>query len=589
MTTKPSFRAEFKAGEGGKTAISMARLRSSGRAICLVTQPECGECSRGGECVRSFASRTLQRYPDASPMRAARTKMKGQPMNTPTHAHSALTRREFIGTTAGLAAVAMMPGMSWASEPSGSDICYMNATDLAAALKAKKLSAVEVMNAFYDRIELTNPKVNAIVALLARDKAITLAKQADADLAAGKPVGKLHGMPWAVKDMEDVVGFPTTKGSTVFKDAMPFADGLLAERLRAAGALFIGKTNVPEFGAGSNTFNPVYGATRNPYNLKLTCGGSTGGGAAALAAGMLPITDGSDTGGSCRNPGSWNNVVGYRPSMGRVPYDFPTGFFLRLPTNGPMARNVADAAYLLSVMAGPDSRDPVSLLDDPAMFARPLDRDFKGTKIAWTPNLGYLEVAKEIVEATSKALPVLRSIGCEIDNAHPEFKDVFDINRTLRGLIFAYQLAQMTPAQRAQIKESVRWDAAQGEKLTGFDVAIAETKRASMCKSINTFLEKYEFLVLPVTQVAPFPVELEYPTEINGKKMNSYLEWMEILYAITLTGLPAISVPCAFTEAGLPVGLQIVGRRNNDWGVLQLAHAFEKAAKVPQPRVPAGM
>jgi amidase len=221
------------------------------------------------------------------------------------------------------------------------------------------------------------------------------------------------------------------------------------------------------------------------------------------------------------------------------------------------------------------------------MFAQPLDRKFKGTKIAWTPNLGYLEVSKEIVDATSKALPVLRSMGCEVDNAHPELSGVFDTNRTLRGLMFAFQLAQLNETQRGQIKESVRWDAAQGEKLSGLEVALAEAQRAKICRSVNQFLEKYEYLVLPVTQVAPFPVGLEYPSEINGKKMNSYLEWMEIVYAITLTGLPAISVPCAFTEAGMPVGLQIVGRRNNDLGVLQLAHAFEKAAKVPKPRVPA--
>lgn len=482
------------------------------------------------------------------------------------------SRRQFLGSAA----------------PTGPDICFLNAVDLAAALKKKELSAVEVMTAFYDRIETVNPKVNAIVALLKREDAMALAKRADADLASGKAAGKLHGMPWAVKDMEDVKGFPTTRGCTLFKDYRPKEDGLLAERLRAAGALFIGKTNVPEFAAGSNTINPVYGPTLNAFNLdkRLTCGGSTGGGAVALVTGMLPIADGSDAGGSCRNPGSWNNVVGFRPSMGRVPYDFPTGFFLRIPTNGPMGRTVADAAYLLSVMAGPDYRDPVSLLDDPAMFAKPLDRDFAGTKVAWTPNLGYLEVSKEIVDATAKALPVLKTIGCEVDNAHPELTDVFETNRVLRGLMFAYQLSQFNEAQRKQIKESVRWDAAQGEKSTAMDVAVAETKRAKICRSINKFLEKYEFLVLPVTQVAPFPVEFEYPTEINGKKMKSYLEWMEIVYAISLTGLPAISVPCAFTESGMPVGLQIVGRRSDDLGVLQLAHAFEKAAKVPKPRVP---
>ena len=508
-------------------------------------------------------------------------------MTTPTSGEHHPSRRRFLGTAGAIAAgAALTADPSSAAPPSGLDVCYMDAVELAAKLKKKELSAVEVMTAFYDRIEAVNPMVNALVALSKREDALALAKQADADLAGGKAVGKLHGLPWAVKDMEDVKGFPTTKGCTLFKDFMPKADGLLAERLRAAGALFIGKTNVPEFGAGSNTFNPVYGATRNPFDLRMTCGGSTGGGAVALACGMLPLADGSDTGGSCRNPGSWNNVVGFRPSLGRVPNNFPTGFFLRLPTKGPMARTVADAGYLLSVMAGPDYRDPVSLLDDPAVFARPLDRDFKGTKVAWTPNLGYLEVAKEVVDATAKALPVLKAIGCEVDDAHPEMPDVFDTNRTLRGLIFAYQLSHMTDAQRKQIKETVRWDASQGEKLTAMDIAVAETKRAVICKNVNKFMEKYEFLVLPVTQVAPFPVETGYPKEINGKKMKSYLEWMEIVYAITLTGLPAISVPCAFTAAGLPVGLQIVGRRSNDLGVLQLAHAFEKAAKVAKPRVP---
>lgn len=514
-------------------------------------------------------------------------------MSDDLESNNEMTRRQFLGSAAGAGAMAaagvltLGANESVAAQAKGSDICFMDATVLAARIRKKELSAVEVMTAFYDRIERVNPKVNAIVALLKREDAMALAKRADADLAAGKRIGKLHGMPWAVKDMEDVKGFPTTKGAMLFKDYMPKEDGLLAERLRAAGALFIGKTNVPEFGAGSNTFNPVYGPTRNPFDLKLTCGGSTGGGAVALATGMLPITDGSDTGGSCRNPAAWCNVVGFRPSLGRVPYDFPTGFFLRLPTNGPMARTASDAAYLLSVMAGPDSRDPVSLLDNPSMFNRPLERSFKGTKVAWTPNLGYLEVSKEIVEATSKALPVLRAIGCEVANDHPVLPDVFETNKALRGLVFHYQLSQFTEAQRSQIKESVRWDAAQGAKLSGMDVAIAETRRAKLTQNINKFLEKYEFLVLPVTQVAPFPVEQEYPAEINGKKMNSYLEWMEIVYAITLTGLPAISVPCAFTPSGMPVGLQIVGRRNNDFGVLQLAHAFEKAAKIARPRVPA--
>jgi amidase len=237
-------------------------------------------------------------------------------------------------------------------------------------------------------------------------------------------------------------------------------------------------------------------------------------------------------------------------------------------------------------MAGPDYRDPISILEDPEVFTKSLDRDFKGTKVAWTPNLGYLEVDKEVVDATLEALPVLKNIGCEVYNAHPEMPEVFETNKALRSLVFAYQLTQLPPAIRSQIKQSVQWEASEGEKLTGIDIALAETRRAKICKNVNKFLEKYEYLVLPVSQVKPFPVEIEYPTEINGKKMKSYMDWMEINYAFTLTGLPAISVPCAFTKDGMPIGLQIIGRRNNDFGVLQLAYAFEQAAKVPKPMVP---
>ncbi len=469
------------------------------------------------------------------------------------------------------------------------DICFMNARDLSAAILSKKLSAVQVMNAFYDRIEKVNPIVNALVSLLKREDAIALAQKADEELASGKKVGKLHGFPWCIKDMEDAKGFPTTKGCIVYKDYYPEKDDILASRIRGAGAIIIGKSNVPEFAAGSNTFNPVFGATLNPYDLKKTCGGSTGGGAVGIATGMLPICDGSDAGGSLRNPAAWCNVVGLRPSMGRVPYDYPVGDFIRIPTNGVMGRTAEDAAFLLSVVAGKDYRDPVSLLDDPEIFAKPLDRDFKGTKIAYTTDLGYLEIDKEIAENVAKAKPVLKSIGCELTDAYPVLKDVFETNKTLRSLTFNFQLAQIPKEKQQLIKEPVRWEAEIGGKVTTNDIMVAEMRRANICKSINKFLEEYEFLVLPVTQVLPFNVELPFPTEINGKKMNTYLEWMEVVYWVSLTGLPAISVPCGFSKGGLPVGLQIVGRRNDDLGVLQLAHAFEKAAKIPKPRVPANV
>jgi len=512
-------------------------------------------------------------------------------MNTSDSSGNHLNRRQFIGSaSAGAIATAGLTSLtsseSTAAPPSGLDICYMNATDLATSIRRKDLSAVEVMTAFLDRIEKVNPKVNAIVSMVSREAAMDMAKQADADLQAGKPIGKLHGMPWAVKDMDDVRGFPTTLGSPIFKDNIAKYDSLMAARLRAAGALFIGKTNCPEFSAGSHTFNKVFGITRNPYDLKLSSGGSTGGGAAAIASGMLPIADGNDTGGSLRNPGSWNNVVGFRTSIGRVPIEFPTAFYLRLPSYGPMARTVSDAAYLLSVMAGPDPLDPISLRDDPAIFAKSLDRDFKGTRIAWTPDLGYLPVEKPVADATAKALPILKSIGCVVENDNPDMTGAFETHKTLRGALVALATEKFFETQRKHIKETVIWDAEGGRKLTGFDISHAEAQRTIIYHNVRKFLEKYEFLVLPVTQVVQFPVETEYPTEINGKKMRTYMEWMESCYAISLTALPAVSVPCTFTEGGLPVGLQFVGRHNDDLGVLQLAYAFEKAASVERRRVP---
>jgi len=473
-----------------------------------------------------------------------------------------------------------------AAPTTGLDLCYMNAIDLASNIRRRDVSAVEVMTAYLDRIEEVNPKVNAIVSMVNRETAMGMAKQADADLLAGKPVGKLHGLPWAIKDTDDAKGIRTTLGSPIFKDHVAKEDALLTARIRAAGALIIGKTNVPEFAAGSHTVNKVFGTTRNPYNLALSAGGSSGGAAVAIASGMLPMADGNDTGGSLRNPASWNNIVALRPSIGRVPVNFPLGWFMRLPAYGPMARTVGEAAYLLSVFAGQDPLDPISLSDDPAVFAKPLDRDFKGTPIAWTPDLGYLPVEKPVADATAKAIPILTSMGCVVDGAHPDMTGAFETHKTLRGVLTSTATEPFFESQRALIKATMIWDIEGGRKLSGSDVAHAEMQRAKIYHSVRKLLEKYEFLVLPVSQVVQFPVETEYPTEINGQKMRTYMEWMESCYAITLTGLPAISVPCAFTESGMPVGLQIVGRHSDDLRVLQLAHAFEKAAALKRTRVP---
>lgn len=502
-----------------------------------------------------------------------------------------LNRREFLGAASAgaIAASGLLPltsATSSAAPAAGLDLCYTNSIELAASIRRKELSAVEVMTAYLDRIDAVNPKVNAIVSMVDRETALGMAKQADAELAAGKAIGKLHGLPWAIKDTDDAKGIRTTLGSPIFKDNIAKEDALLTSRIRTAGALIIGKTNVPEFAAGSHTFNTVFGTTRNPYNLSLSAGGSSGGAAVAVATGMLPMADGNDTGGSLRNPASWNNIVALRPSIGRVPVNFPLGWFLRLPVYGPMARTVGEAAYLLSVLAGQDPLDPISLSDDPAIFAKPLDRDFKGIRIAWTPDLGYLPVEKAVADATAKAIPILTSMGCVVENDHPDMTGAFEAHKNLRGILTSTATEPFFESQRNLIKATMIWDIEGGRKLTGSDVAHAEMMRAKIHHSTRQLLEKYEFLVLPVSQVAQFPIETEYPAEINGQKMRTYMEWMESCYAITLTGLPAASVPCAFTQSGMPVGLQIVGRRNDDLGVLQLAQAFEKAAAVDRPRVP---
>jgi amidase len=507
-------------------------------------------------------------------------------MNKDDPAESKLDRRHFIGAAAAAAVLPLTTDESLAASAAGLDICYMNGVELAARIRRKELSAVEVMAAFLDRIEHVNPKVNAIVSMVSREAALAMAKQADADLRAGKPVGKLHGLPWAIKDTDDAKGLPTTLGSPIFKNNIAKEDALLTARIRAAGALIIGKTNVPEFAAGSHTFNKVFGITRNPYNLALSAGGSSGGAAVAVATGMLPMLEGNDTGGSLRNPASWNNIFAIRPSIGRVPVNFPLGWFLRLPAYGPMARTAGEAAYLLSVFAGPDPLDPISLPDDPAIFAKSLDRTFKGTRVAFTPDLGYLQVEKPVADATAKAIPILTSIGCVVEHDHPEVAGAFETHKNLRGVLTAFATEPFFEAQRAQIKPTMIWDIEGGRKLTALDVSHAEAQRNVIHQSVRKFLEKYEFLVMPVSQVAQFPVGTEYPAQINGVKMRSYMEWMESCYAITLTGLPAASVPCAFTASGMPVGLQIIGRRNDDLGVLQLAHAFEKASGLGRHRPP---
>ncbi len=488
---------------------------------------------------------------------------------------SNLTRRAFIVQTGAASIATAMTTQAQSS----SELCFKDAVELAQMMRTKKVSAVEVMTAFLAQIKRVNPQVNAIPTFIGEEAALRAAKDADDRLAKGQTPLALHGFPHAVKDLAATAGIRTTWGSPIYQDFVPTSDDLFVQRLKAAGAILIGKTNTPEFGAGSHTFNPVFGATRNPYDLTKSCGGSSGGAAVALACGMLPLADGSDMGGSLRNPASFCNIVGFRPSPGRVP-TYPAAMaWNTLSVLGPMARSVRDVAYLLSVLAGPDSRVPISINEPGASFHRPLPRDFKGVRVAWSRNLGRYPVQSVVNEVCDQARSVFATIGCQVEDGEPDFKDADEIFQTLRAWSFAQSRAEDVRRHRELIKDTVVWNVEKGLKLSGMDIARAEVKRTELYQRVHTFLQRYEFLVLPVSQVVPFPVETDWVRAINGTKMETYIDWMATCYAITLTGLPAISVPCGFTKEGLPVGLQIVGRYQRDFDVLQLAYAFEQATQ----------
>ena len=457
----------------------------------------------------------------------------------------------------------------------GSEICFLTATQLTAHMRAGDLSASEVMQAHLDRIERTNPGVNAIVTLTP-ETAMREARAADNALARGEKVGPLHGLPVAHKDLVPTKGVRTTFGSRVFADFVPEEDALIVERLKGAGAISVGKTNTPEFGAGSQTYNEVFGETLNPYDPTKTCGGSSGGAAAALACGMLPIADGSDMGGSLRNPASFCNVVGFRPSPGRVP-TWPDIAPWALSVDGPMARTVQDAALMLGAISGPDPRSPISITEPGNIFSLPLESDFDGVRVAWSRDLGGLPVDGAVTKVLDGQRHVFESLGCVVEDAEPDFRDADEVFKVLRAWRFELAYGGLLDAHRDEMKDTVVWNIEEGRRLSGPQIGEAERKRAELYHRMRDFMESYEFLILPVSQVPPFDVKQRYVTEINGETMETYIDWMRSCYYITVTGLPAISVPCGFTPEGLPIGVQIVGRHRDDLGVLQLAHAFEES------------
>jgi amidase len=456
------------------------------------------------------------------------------------------------------------------------ELCTLTALELANLIRQRKVTAQEVMAAHLKQIERVNPKVNAIITLLP-EQAIENARRADQMQTNGGPLGPLHGLPIAHKDLVETAGIRTTFGSPLMKFNVPTEDDIIVERIRNAGAIAIGKTNTPEFGAGSQTFNAVFGATRNPYDLTKTCGGSSGGAAVSLTSNMLPIADGSDSGGSLRNPAAFCNVVGFRTAPGRVPQRATRSGWSTLGVQGPMARTVSDAALLLSVMAGPDSRCPIAIAEPGQPLRQPLQRDFKNVRVAWFKNLGGTPFDPEILRVVNAQRKTFENLGCIVEEAEPDLAGGEEAYRTFRCLGYASTLADAVRTHPELVKDTLHWEVERGLKVTGPDLIRAQKLHAEVWERMRIFGDKYEYFIVPSTQAPPFDVSQPYPKEIAGTRMQTYIDWMKCCWMITIVENPSISVPCGFTDSGLPVGLQIVGRHRSEFSVLQLAYAFEQA------------
>lgn len=472
------------------------------------------------------------------------------------------------------------------------DPTALSATALAAAIAARQISAVEVMAAFLDRIDRINPRVNAIVSRV--DRAVLMAEATGKDrlLKAQGPIGALHGLPMAVKDMEDAAGIPTTQGSPLFTGHRAEADSIMVARLRAAGAIIIGKTNVPEFGFGSHTYNPVFGTTLNAYDQSRTAGGSSGGAAVGLATRMLPLADGSDHGGSLRNPAAFNNVYGFRPSFGRIPAEATDVFAATPGVLGPMARSVEDLALLLSVQAGPDARAPLAIRESGWAATHPLDVSLRDRRIGWLGDLGgTLAIEPGILPLCEDGLRVLESLGCIVEPISLGFPmaELWEAWTTIRswGIATALGAVYADPAKRALLKPEAQWEVARGLVLSGQEIATALAVRSRFYQHMRGLFGRFDHLALPSAQVFPFPAEWDWPKEINGRAMDSYHRWMEVVLLATCAQSPAINLPVGFNEAGLPMGMQILSAYAEELSCLQLAQAYDRATGWPARMPPA--
>lgn len=456
-----------------------------------------------------------------------------------------------------------------------------SATKLLSDMASGALSAADLMRATLTQIETVNPKVNAIVGLRDADALMAEARAADQSTTRGP----LQGLPIAVKDLADVAGIVSTQGSPFFAGHVPDKDSLIAGRMRAAGAILIGKTNVPEFGLGSHSFNPVYGVTCNPYGLTVSAGGSSGGAATALATGMTALADGSDMMGSLRNPAAWNNVYGFRPSFGRVPAE-PVGemFLHQLATHGPMARSPEDIALFLDVLSGPDPRQMHGYPVTDIAPLTPLNP--KGLRIGWLGDWGGAFAMDEgLLDVSGAALQVFADLGCHVDPVAPPFSadEMWDSWITLRSWAVAMGLAPLME-QKADLKDTALWEIERGLKYSASEVHRASDVRSLWYRAAAELFESYDALILPSTQVWPFATELAYPTEIAGRTMDTYHRWMQVVVPVSLIGLPSLAIPSGFGANGLPAGVQIFGARGADAQILALGAAYHAATEWPQKR-----
>ena len=500
------------------------------------------------------------------------------------------TRRAVMAAAGGAVLAVTAAGEATAKT---SEINGMGGVALAAAIRERKVSAREAMTACLAQIDAVNPAVNAVVSMPSRETLMAEAAAADERQAHGAALGPLHGLPHAVKDLQAVKDLRFTQGSPIYKDRIAAADSLMVGRLRRAGVIFVGKTNTPEFGFGSHTFNPVFGATHNPYDHTRSAGGSSGGAAAALATRMLPLADGSDYGGSLRNPAGWNNVFGFRTGFGVVPATGTEVWLTGMGVQGPMARSVEDLALLLSVQAGYDPRSPLSLPGRGAVYRRGLDAPVRGRRIGWLGDFaGAVPHEPEVLEVCRAALKTFEALGCVVEEAkvnaavEPAWQAMIKLRAWQQGGPILANYRNL--AERTLLKPEAVWEVETGLSLSAFDITAASEARTTWSMAVKTLFDRFDYLILPSSQVFPFPVEERWPKTVAGVAMRTYHEWMKSALLMTLSGNPALVVPAGFGGLGLPIGLQIVGPNRGEIACLQLAKAYEAATGWTEKRPPAG-